>query len=600
MDTVQESNPDRKASLQETKDIITKNINKAEAHFDSNFRGKTVSTTNRYYGIRDRNPVMPSWCSNGTMNLGFGLVHSETAQNIPGLYQPNQFFAMNAQDMASEMGVKALQQVMYNMLPQMDFYTQHYWGIMDCLYTPAGWMKWGWLRSEKIKRTREADGGKVKKTTKRNPISRAFCQSVDVRDVLFDYEGYGVNDMRWWAHKYFVEIEDIRNLTDIYNEVEEVKLFLEKIDNMDKKDKPTRVLIYEYWTASDVQVMTENGYMLTDRENTYDKIPARPIIKFAEPRKVMGISMIEAGYDMIEAQDDLMNLANDAVLLDVHKPFKFTGQMSDEQLDRYPGKDVHLRIGQTYEQLITQPLGNDWINLGDKLSETLNKVLGNVDQIESRSVDTATESRLVQARSNIGRRAFIDYNRENYLKWALEFWAEMIIDNMTPKEIVDMIGEKKAKQLGILIDQLKTKDLNYTITITGDNDTEDKMAYTQNVNTFLEMLQKIEVLKQGTVPINFDVMVQSLVNKFNLPDGTYVEPQEGKTGGKVTLQQEIEVAAKSAGMDPQAYLTMLAQKAGKTPEQMTQEIQQAGSLEAWMKAMAAAEQGGTPAAGGAA
>jgi hypothetical protein len=171
---------------------------------------------------------------------------------------------------------------------------------------------------------------------------------------------------------------------------------------------------------------------------------------------------------------------------------------------------------------------------------------------------------------------------------------------MTPKEIVDMIGEKKAKQLGILIDQLKTKDLNYTITITGDNDTEDKMAYTQNVNTFLEMLQKIEVLKQGTVPINFDVMVQSLVNKFNLPDGTYVEPQEGKTGGKVTLQQEIEVAAKSAGMDPQAYLTMLAQKAGKTPEQMTQEIQQAGSLEAWMKAMAAAEQGGTPAAGGAA
>jgi hypothetical protein len=594
----QESPPDRRSALQAKKDKITKDINESEAYFTTAYAGKTTATTNRFYGVRDRNPNMPAWCSNMTMNLGFGLVHSETAQNIPGLYQPNQFFAINANDTKSEMGVKALQQAMYVMLPQMDFYTQHYWGIMDCLYTPAGWVKWGWIKTEKVKRTRKPKDGQAEKETKRKVISRAFCSALDVHDVLYDHKGYGVNDMRWWAHKYFVEVEDIRNLKDIYNEEAEVNMFLEKIDSMTILTRPTRVLVHEYWTDTNVQVMTENGFMLTDRDNTYDRIPARPIVKFAEPRKVMGTSMIEAGFDMIDSQDDLMNLTFDAVLLDTHKPFVFTGTMSDEDLARYPGKDIKLKPGQEYRQLITQPLGGDWINVGVKLSETLNKVLGNVDQVEDRGVDTATEARQIQARSNIGRRAFIDYNRENYLKWALEFWAEMIIDNLSNDEIVSMIGEKKAKDLRILKEKLSMKDLNYTITITGDNDTEDKMIYTQNVSTFLDMLLKIEKLKQTSAPVNFDVVTKSLINKYNLPDGTYVETDASKKKDGITLQQEIEVAAKGSNMTPEQYIAMLSQKAGKAPEAILAEIQQAGSLEAWMKAMAVAEQGISPTGGG--
>lgn len=588
----QESVPDRRTALQKKKDKITKDINEAEAHFNSAYRGKTEFTTNRYYGIRDRNPNMPLWCSNMTMNLGFGLCQNTAAQNIPGLYQPNQFFAINANDLKSEMGVKALQQVMYTMMPQMEFYKQHFWGILDCLYTPAGWMKWGWLRGEKVKRSRKPKDGKTERVTKRTPISRAFCKALDVRDVLYDHNGYGVNDMLWWAEKYYVPVEEIRTQTEVYNEKEEVKLFLEKIDSMPEQTRPTRILIHEYWTKEDVSVMTENGFMLTDRENTYDRIPARPIINYAEPRKVMGISMIEAGFDMIDAQDDLQNLSFDAVLLNTHKPMKYTGVLTDEDLSRYPGKDIHLKQGQLLEEMFTAPIGNDWINMGMKLSETLNKVLGNVDQQEDRGVDTATESRLIQARKNVGKRAFIDYNREDYLKWALEFMAEMIVDNMSEDEIIAMIGEKKAKDLDLIKEQLQLKDLNYTITITGDNDTEDKVAYTQNVSTFLDMLIKIETLKQTSTPINFDVVTQSLCNKFNMPDGTYVEPGKDDKKGKLTIEQEITTYAQGKGMTPEQLFAELAQQTGKQPAAIAAEIKQAGSFEAWMKAMAQADAAG--------
>lgn len=592
---ISEDKKDVKDNLSEIKATITRNINSAEKYYDENYKDKTNETRDRYYGIRYRNPEIPDWCSNMTFNQGFGIVNAEAPQNMAGLYQPNQFFSLTANDDKSEMGVKAIQKLMYTQIPNMNFFSNHYWGVLESLYTPAGWMFWGWKKSEKKKRTRTAVDGKIETKTHRKPISLPFCLSCSVDDILYDHEGYNNDDMLFAAYKYFVRVEDIRNNKERYNNPDEVSAFLAVIDAMSPETRPSRVLIHEYYTENDLGIMTENGFLLAWQDNPYDRIPFRPIVKYSVPREILGVSSMEASKEILDAEDDLLNATFDEMLLNIHKPTYFTGSFSDENLERYPGATIMLKPGQAVTEGTTQPMGNDWMNMSNKISKSLNKILGNLDQIDDGGVDTATQARFVQSRSNMARRAFIDYNRENYMKWALEFWIELIIDNMTPDEVVKAIGEKEAKRLNLVASELKLKDINYTISITGDNDDEDRMVYMQNLNNFVATVAQIEQLKAATPngPIKWDLLIQGMVNKFNLPEGTYQEVKEESTdpnaGGQPSIEQEIAATAQAKGQTPEQLITEIAQRVNKQPEQVLADIQQAGSFSGYLKQMAEAE-----------
>lgn len=578
-----------KLSLEDFKAQITRDVNDYENYFNSTFAAKVSYLQDRYEGIRERDPNLPAWCSNMTYNRAFGLVHSEAGQAMPGIYQPNQFFTINADDKKSEMGVKALQKLMYKQIPDMQFYSQHYWGIMDSLYMPAGWMKWGWVYGEKGRKVYGVKDGNVETKTKRKKVSMATCQSIDIKDIIFDWKGYGVDDMRYAGNKYYISVEDIRKDTKKYNEKDEVTEFLKVIDKMPIETRLTRVLVHEIWYHDEVGIVTENSFCLCRQDNTAGgRLPYRPLVKFPTARSVMGVGSIEAGAELLDAQDDLLNATFDGILLAVHKPVLVEGNLDNTDTTIWPGKQIKVKPNTKVSEIFKSPMGNDWLNIGQNMDASLNRVLGNIDQMEDKGIDTATQARFVQARSNTGRRTYIDYNRENYLKWALEFWAEMCVDNMTEAEIIEVIGEKEAEKLNLIKDQLKLKELNYTITITGDNDLEDRMSYIQNTQTFLGILGQIAQLKQvpGT-PINFDLLTQSLVNKFNFPDGVYVEPQQQSAGqGDIpTIEQEIQTVAQSRGVTPEQLIAELSQQSGTAPEQVAADIQAAGSFSGYLKNM---------------
>ena len=593
---------EKRLSDEEFKEQITRDVNDFEKYFNDNLRSKTNYTTNRYLGLREElsDDEIPEGFSNMTYNRGFGIVQGEAAQNMPGLYQPNQFFTMNATDEKSELGVKAMQRLMYAQIANMGFYKQHFWGILDSLFTPVAPIKWGWEYYEKKHKSFSVVKGKgdIKTDTKVKHISQPKVTSLSVYDVFYDWKNYGNRkDMRYAGDKYFVPVEYIRNDKKKYNNRDEVAKFLKEIDSQDVKTRPVQVLVHECFYVDEVGIVTENGYLLCRQDNPYGELPYGFLVKFPVSRKTEGISTIEASADLLDAEDDLLNATFDGIYTDVHKPMLYTGTLNDEDLTVRPNKTIKIKPGQEMKSLFTQPMGNDWINMQKNMDMALNRVLGNIDQIENQGVDTATQSRFVQARANVGRRTYIDYNRENYLKWALEFWIQMNIDNMTEEEVIAAIGEKDAKKLNLIAGQLKLKDINYTITITGDSDDEDRMTYVQNVDTFLTMLQKISVFKQNELagvklPINFDLLTQTVVNKFNFPEGVYIEPtEEGASEEQLTIEQEITAAAEGRQMTPEQLIAEIAQKSGGTPEQVVMDIKAAGSFAAYLKTKAEAEGG---------
>jgi hypothetical protein len=513
---------------------------------------------------------------------------------MSGIYQPNTFFTLVAKDEKSIDAVRVIEKLIYKFIPEMNFYTQHYWAVLDSKIYPAGWMKWGWLYKDDVKKKISYnDDGEIVVKEKRKKISQPLCEAKSIYDIYFDYEAQNQDDMRFVAERYSIKIEDIENNTRKFNMTDEVKKFLDSVYS--EEPKKYRVDVYEYWTKDEVTIITDSGYVICHQPNPYNKIPYRAIVNYPVPRQILGVSPVESVADILDAQDDLLNASFDNILQNVYRTYVTNANLEDEDVVKRPGAIIKLKPGQSIVPLAEQPLGMDWLNMHNSLSLNQNKLLGNIDLVDVPASQTATQARFQQARLNTARRAYIDYNRENYLKWALEFFVELIVDNMTIEDMKKVLSAEDIKKLNVVLDDLKFEDINYTISITADNDIDDRMIYISNIADFLNILTQIYNLKQAISDIDFDILLKTIVNKYNLPDGILKQKQELPAQAtqpaqpaqaaqpQLSIDEELNAIAQSKGVSADEIVNQLAQMAGVTPEQIIQEIQNAGSVKNYLE-----------------
>ncbi len=582
-------------SDEDVKLVVTKDVNEAEGYMGQWFYSKWGYLNDRFMGILQVDEDLPAWQSRMTMNLGFGIVTKEGPRNLEGLYQPNQFFVMTPRrknDDEAKEGCKYIEKTIYCQIPNVKLFSRLHGGVNDSLVFGVGWEKFTWLKGEKVKPDVRAEDGKVKTKKKRKRITQPLIECCSPYDVLYDWEATSIDDVRWMAHKYYLKIKDIQDNPKIYNRANEVKDLLGWIDLQHESKRPSRILVYEYWTVDEVVTMTEKGHMIRRTPNLYGRIPFRPLIKYPLPREIIGIGTVEAVSDNIDYIDALMNIAADSTRITTIPTFKTNKQFDENEEIFWPGKLFRFKAGEILEKLEFGSTGVEWINMTKVMDGYMNQVIGNLDQIDTKSAKTATESRISAQLANAQYQSYINYNRENFLKWMLEVWVENIADNMTADEVAETIGadEEDIPKITKFLEKLKNRDIDYVIELTGDTGLEDRMIAIENVEKATQTIANIMALAETNAPIDVNMLVKHAVSKFDFPDGVYVDPEEaGMKGESMTVEQQIETAAQAKGMTGQQLIQEMAQQAQTTPDKILADVQKVGSFTEWLKAMAQRE-----------
>jgi len=576
----------------EIKSTVMQDISYNENIINSELKPKWDYAYKRYLGIRDTDVELEDWQSDQTMNLGFGIVTSEVAQLVSGLYQPNQFFDLKPRNKKSKDILTVLEKLIPIQAQNMNFHRLLTWLVSDACIYGTGWVYMTWGKKIYENETAEAVGKDEVKTQKKRKVYKyPIIKIKSVYDVVYDTETEDINDMLFWACKEYETIENIRN-DDRYDH-EDKKAFLKKIDEMSDKEKPKRVMLWTYWAKDSVCVITEDNYILRAGKNLYGRIPARAMVKYPLQREVVGIGTIEAIGDQLDYTDEMMNIQADGAFITTIPQYFTNMDLSPEDETIYPGKIWLGKQGETFEEIRKGSIGYDGSNVLKQTDDYINRVVGNVDQVDAQGIDTATESRIIAARSNTKKQAFINYAKEDVMKWILEFWIEMNIDNLTIDEMVKQIGDiewEKTEVNADILKDLKNMDIDYTISMTADNGLEDRLVAVQTLERALQTIAQVAQLAGAGVPINAELIIKWIISKFDLPEGTFKDIEQVQGGEDVTVSDDA--VAEEMGLTQDELVRQIAAKEGLTEEQVKQAIAKAGGLQAFLQAKAQEEKSG--------
>lgn len=586
----------KKLSDEDLVSLIQGYAAECEAFYDEWYSEKWDYLRNRYLGIREKAASADDWHSNMTMNRGFGIVTSDAANSIGGLYADSDFFSLKPRLKKHELAVTAIEKLMYTQQPNMKIYPKFYQALLDALVFGTGWIKFTWNHSVKTKFKYNVVDGTVKGKRKVKKVSEPFISVKAPQDVWFDQDAEDIDDIQYFLENEFILVSDIRNKPKTYNKEEGRAEFLKAYDEEDG-EKAARVRCRTYWTDDEVATITVDGGHLIRRHGNMYGIPFRPIIKYPDSRNVLGIGSIEAVSDILDFIDDLMNSTADNMLLSMLKVFMVKGSsdLDVDERDLYPGAFMRVKSFEEIQTLNVGSTNTDWINGSNAMDENINKVIGNIDQQDSPATQTAYQSREIAQRAKGKYAAFAKYNRENFLKWFIEKWIEYDLNFLEPQDMIDRIGEDEVKNLQISAEVFaNADDIDFNIIITGDTGLEDSQTAIMNINTALDTILKISQLPP-TSNVDTDILIKYTISKSNLPEGTYKSievPTDTKTTpeeeqSKSALQEEITQAAQAQGVTPERFIEAMAAKYQTSPEQLLADIKDnGGTLAAFEKQIA--------------
>ena len=567
--------------------------------YDEYFHGKWDYYYNLYRGIRKKSDEMADWRSNLSPNPAFGLIQQQLALIMSGIYPSGDFFALRpkSKDEAgvSDKTAEALKQVMQKQSNDMHLYKAIYWGVLDSLIYSAGIIKFEWKIDYIQKSYLDIKTGKSVDIDEQR-LSRPTVRVVNPMDLVIDPEAETIHGdsraARYIAEKVEVSIGDLKD-NPAYNIDSEVNQLLMWAKECGFKDTD-RVSGWEYNTPTEVAIFLggkfegkDSQFMVKRHKTIYksNELPYYSLIAYPDQRSPFGLSTMEMIKDSIEYINAIVNNNADNLelaLMNVWK-MKTSSDIPYTKMNMFPGKVIKMDTFDELEQFEFKGISKDGYNEINMHEGFIDQVTGKLDLISEGADTTATQAKLDAARQSQKIKEYIRYNREECIVELLRAWVDMIQQFQTKEELIDYLGEAKAKEIE-LEDKNIDLDMEFDIELTGEATEIDRLNELDKFNMFMQLLDSLKVL-----PPEIDRLqvIKRLMSMNGIPEDWLVEvPQEAQEqpqGKPNDIGTEIESLAAESGVSPEELIQGLADKLQQDPQKVIDGIANSGGVQAFIE-----------------
>lgn len=576
---------------------IMAQIGESKGILEDNFHPKWKLMDNLMKGIKSMGAYTEEWQSNMSSNLLFGIVTQEISLIMNAIYPKTDFYSFEPEEDTdgAMRSVEVHKKIMEIQAKDMHLYKSIYWSVMDSLVYSVGWLKLEWEFDEKEKQFLDFTSGKIVPVEEKEKIDRPCVRNVSPFNIFFDVNATSMEDCKWVAELKQITKADLQN--PVYNTPDAKVLLKELYD----KDDDYSFNIYVYYTPKSVTVLNENGLVIRNHHTIYkhNKIPFFPLVKFPLQRSLLGLSTCEMVHDSVNYYDQLLNAYADNMKLAIHKIWllKSSSDIKQEDMRIHPGKVIGVR---SFDELsaLPNPAPVSPYNEMENINSQINKVVGNLDQVDDSSNRTATEARISAQRSATKQQSYILYNREEAIKPLLVMWFDLNQQFLDKEKVTALLGKKVSKDLKVENNDVDLS-VNAKVIITGESGLVDKTQQLENLQTFMELVMGVAQMPEG---IDKQKLLKYVLSNTDMPEDIYAEateiPQEAPQGkapqvsapvNKDKLMNEIDTAAKSIGTNPEGLIQSLSKQLGMPPETIIQQIESMGSLNAFLQSVRGAK-----------
>ena len=572
-------------------------IDTSEHFVDNYYAAKWDMCEKQYQGIISIPEGIPEWRSKLFVGLTFGIVNQDVQGSIKSLYAPSDFVAITpARSMIgvdTTLSASVMKKIMYAQERAAGMYREMYDVVMDSVIKSIGIMKVDWMFENKTKQYLDLADGTIQKITEVKKISTPRLTSIAPEDFIISPNAKNLDTAPYAGYRYS---EFVTNMKDnaYYNRADEVSKELDLYDkNMDLSN--VTVDVYEIWTPGHVYGITANGNIIKDHVTPYkhNMLPFAICVKYPQQRSIYGLSTVEMFSDIQDWTNVLVNETIDNMRLALQKMFLVSGasDIDTNTLRSRPGLILKVRDGGEIKEFPISPVNQDVYRNIQQMESFTNRILGNLDQVDSSSIGTATEAKLIYQRAQGRYEVFANYNRENFFRRIIKLWIELNQQFLVKEDIEGLIPEEDLKKLKY---EPSKVDLtaDFVFKITGDKGLDDKTMILDKIEILADKLPKLQNL-----PPNIDVakLTDRLFMALDLGDDLIIPTETEKPAGKegktdkapkgTNIQDSINAAAQAVKISPEQLITELATKTGTTPEQVLTDIQNAGSFNTYLQAV---------------
>ena len=608
--------------FEKVKHKILKDVTDAEQYLEEYFYDKWDYIENLYKGIRRKR----SGTSNLFIGLSFGVVETEKATLIRGVFSKEDFFKIKARqkdDRKTQEELRAsansMEALMSVQMADMNLYKAFHDEVLDMLKYSFCCGKLTWEYKEKKIRYYDTKEGKVKTLEKKKVINRPKYVRVSPYDLLIDPDATSVEDARFICHKMYAKPEELFNNKQ-YNITDEMKRLKKDYDALEPAERPKRIELYEFWHewedeetgevypyvttvthdfTKDVkkvdmieQEMRSYGagnYVIRHHINPFKhgNKPFYIMSRYPSSNSLYGLSTLEVFCDMQEFINQMVNNAADNSLLSMQRAFmiKASSDIKTKDFKISAGKLIKVKDFDDIRPLELGDMKSDYerhINMADAFT---NRIIGNLDQIDTNTGKSATEARIIAQRANARNQAWEDYAREVKLKKLVRDWIELNQQHVTEEQAIERIGEEQTKKLKI---EDSDVDFNviYDFVLTGETGMIDKITAIESMGGAVELVAGIIQLP----PEVFDIqsMVKYTLSKFDLPSTFMALPEEGEEAAvedeaKKAIEQDLIDYAERVGKTPEKIIASLVATTGLKEEEVVVGMIEAGGIENYIQ-----------------
>jgi len=479
------------------------------------------------------------------------------------------------------------------------------WGLITGL---AGW-KMGWKTEVKLRKKKgkmlagikisnpialkamdKLGVGKQVKIDDTETIKNYTVQAIKPHDLVWNVEAQDRKDIRVIGHRAQKQIKELKILgydttgllsgirgTDYWQE----KMNAEKTSQSDEKKEldDMEATIYEMYSRTlnesgwyEYHITTYAGVGDTEKPNLFcigfkinpfdeQFIPMGVYRPIKRPGKMYGFGVVEQATGVLDAEEDSLNMAVQALWLDVSRPTEYNPQnlIRPEAIDYKPGALVPVRrLGESMNVLPT-PVPN--IRSVSEMSQLLTKAKQNLTGItdfqtgvdQTRGAKTLGEIEIKTEESNARMKMMLDSLEKEVLqpmgKYALYMNKQFLADDK--KLVYKVLGRKGNLQEG----SIKFKDIEVVkdvIIIGGSSAMVMQQSELRLWATVLDKANEEVQLGEMGVPINREEIWKNIFERGLLEKDVenYLPSLKEREEGEVNSDQAQMTDAKAENANP--------------------------------------------------
>lgn len=569
---------EQKLSTDALKAKLNSWIDKSRSFIENHYSAKWDLCDKLYQGILSVDDGVPEWRSKLFIGLTFGIANQDVRGSIKSLYAPNDFVHISPanggetdKDIVSAL---AMEKVMIAQEKQMGLYRELYDCTMDCIVKSVGIVKVDWLFENVEKSYLDMDNGKIIEVKDVKKLSTPRIVSIAPEDFIIDEDCKDLKTAKYAGHRY---TEYVSNMKDnvYYNRQDEVSDCLSCLEGEEVID------VYEIWEANHVYAITQTGHIVKDHVTPYkhNMIPYAVCVKYPRQRSIYGLSTVEMFADIQDWTNTLVNETIDNMRLSLQKMFLMSSasDLTPGQLRARPGLILKVRDMGEIKEFPVSPVNQDVYKNIQQMEQFTNRILGNLDNVDSTSVGTATEAKLIFQRAQGVYEVFANYNRDNFFKRIVKMWIELNQQFIKPDDIKGILTKKELKSFNIETSKVDF-GAEFEFSVTGDKGLEDKTMLIDKINSFTDAMAKAAQLPPEIDRVKY---VKRLIMLYGIGDDILAQNEE-QTPNDDKIMGQINEMAQSQGITAEQFIMQLAEQKGVDPTQIIDEARAAGDFKKYI------------------